>query len=306
MLSIAVQGKYGRSFMPMRLDYLFRAFLTTISPKLNAFIVYAVKKHRIIHWKNPQTFVEKLLKLRITDYNYNPLVKQCADKYAVRSYVEEHGYGFLLNDLLAVYDRPEDIVWDDLPDRFAMKLNFACTYNIICQDKSKLDREKTAEQLRVWMRQKPWLGYAELQYKDVTLKIIVEKFLEGKNGLFPEDYKLYCFHGEPKAILYMSGRYSDHMMVGFFDTDWNYLGSTQKAYEGFDRDNLPEKPASLRMMLEAAKALSKPFPFVRMDFYDLDGTAIFGEMTFSPAGSFDVSEIDVHGESMKDMLHLER
>ena len=289
----------------MRPDYAFRAFLTTISPKLNAYVVYAVKKHKLLHWRNPQTFVEKLLKLRITDYNHNPLVKQCADKYAVRSYVEEHGYGFLLNDLIAVYDKPEDIVWETLPERFAMKLNSAFGCNIICEDKDHLVKEKAVEQLNSWMKKKPWLGYAELQYKDVPLKIIVEKFLEGKNGHFPEDYKLYCFHGEPKAVLYMSGRYSDHMMAGFFDTDWNYLGPTQKAYEGFDKDNLPARPESLDMMIEAAGVLSKPFPFVRIDFYDLDGTAVFGEMTFSPAGGFDVSEIEVHGVNMKDMLHLE-
>ncbi len=291
----------------MRLDFIFRSLLTKISPKLNTFVVYAVKKHEIIHWKNPQTFVEKLLKLRITNYNYNPLVKQCADKYAVRSYVDNHGYGELLNDLLAVYDKPEDINWDALPDRFAMKLNSACGRNIICQNKALLDKSKAVAQLNEWIKQKPWLGYAELQYKDVPVKIIVERYLEGKDGSFPEDYKLYCFHGEPKAILYMSGRYSDHMQAGFFDMEWNYLGASnsKKAYEVFDKNKLPEKPESLPTMIEAARTLSSPFPFVRMDFYDLDGKAIFGEMTFSPAGGFDASEINVHGVSMKDMLHLD-
>lgn len=291
----------------MHLDYLFRACLTTISPKLNVFVVYAVKKHKMIHWKRPQTFIEKILKLRVTNYNYNPLVKQCADKYAVRSYVTENGYGFLLNDLLAAYDSPEDIDWDELPDRFALKLNFACGYNIICQNKSQLDKAKAISQLKYWMKQKPWLGYAELQYKDVPLKILVERYLEGKDGCFPEDYKLYCFHGEPQAILYMSGRYSDHMKAGFFDIDWEYIGAphTKKAYGTFDANNLPPRPDSLPMMLKAARSLSKPFPFVRIDFYDLDGTAVLGEMTFSPAGGFDASEIDVHGVSMADMLNLE-
>ena len=290
----------------MKLDSLFRATLTSISPKLNTFVVYAVKKHKLIHWKNPQTFVEKLLKLRITDYNHNPLVKQCADKYAVRSYVEEHGYGHLLNNLIAAYDQPEDIDWDILPDRFALKLNSSCGHNIICQDKAKLDKAKAVSRLKEWMRQKPWLGYAELQYKDVPLKILVEEYLEGKDGSFPEDYKIYCFHGEPKAILYISGRYSDHMKAGFFDTDWGYLGSVdKKKYSAFTADDMPPRPESLPVMLEAAKVLTAPFPFVRMDFYDLDGAAVFGEMTFSPAGGFDVSEIDVHGVSMKDMLHLE-
>ena len=37
-------------------------------------------------------------------------------------------------------------------------------------------------------------------------------------------------------------------------------------------------------MLKIAERLSKPFPFVRVDFYDLNGKPILGEMTFTPAG----------------------
>jgi hypothetical protein len=36
-------------------------------------------------------------------------------------------------------------------------------------------------------------------------------------------------------------------------------------------------------MLEAAAVLSKGFPQVRIDFYDLDGKLYFGEMTFTSA-----------------------
>ena len=210
----------------------FRSMLTMISPKLNATVVYAIKKHKLMYWKDPKTFVEKLVKLRIENYNYNPLVKKCSDKYAVREYLSGGGYSYLLNDLIAVYDRPEDIEWDALPSRFALKLNYACGYNIICEDKSELDKAQTVEKLNYWIKQKPWLGYAELQYKDVQVKILVEKFLEGKDGLFPEDYKVYCFNGTPKAILYMTGRYSDSMRVGFFDTDWKYIGQPHKHYLG--------------------------------------------------------------------------
>ena len=36
-------------------------------------------------------------------------------------------------------------------------------------------------------------------------------------------------------------------------------------------------------MLEAAATLSKGFPEVRIDFYDIDGRLYFGEMTFTSA-----------------------
>ncbi|MBR7010501.1 MAG: hypothetical protein IKI02_06300 [Oscillospiraceae bacterium] len=284
------------------LDNLFRSALTLISPKLNANVVYWFKKKKRMNWSDPRSFPELLVKLRIEEYNHSGLVKRCADKYAVREYVEEKGFGALLNPLLAVYDRPEQIDWQSLPDRFALKLNSGCGCNLICANKNNFDTEQAVRTMKGWLKKKPWLGYAELQYKDVAPKFLAERFLEGKNGLFPEDYKLYCFHGKPQAVLYMQQRNTDQMRVGFFDTEWKYLGKPEKQYLTFTRENMPPAPASLSTMLRAAEALSAPFPFVRMDFYDLDGIAVFGEMTFSPAAGFDVSEIPVHGKTMAELL----
>jgi hypothetical protein len=126
--------------MVIGFDTLFRSCLTAISPKLNIFVVYAMKKHKLLNWKKPTTLAEKLLILRLKDYNSNPLVKQCADKYAVRRYVEEAGYGYLLNELIAVYDTPDEIKWELLPKRFALKLNFASSYNVICHDIDQFDK----------------------------------------------------------------------------------------------------------------------------------------------------------------------
>lgn len=73
-------------------------------------------------------------------------------------------------------------------------------------DKSKLDITKTVRTLKVYGKRNPWIGYCELQYKDVTKKIIIEKYLGGKEESLPEDYKIYCFNGKAKAILYVSER----------------------------------------------------------------------------------------------------
>lgn len=253
-------------------------------------------------WKEPKDLVQKLLKLKITQYNKDELVKKCADKYAVREFIHECGLDYMLNDLLAAYDDPRDIEWEKLPEQFAIKLNYGCGYNIICRSKAELDSEAAEQKLIKWGKKNPWIDYAELQYKNVPQKILVEKYLEGKDGEAPEDYKVYCFHGQPMAILYISGRGSNQHNGGFFDLEWNYLGNTKKTYKGFDPDKLPEKPGSLNEMTAAAKVLSDGFPFVRVDFYDVDGKAVFGEMTFTPAGSFDVSEISINGKQMGDLL----
>lgn len=283
---------------------IFRSMLTLISPKLNISIVYLVKKRKVLNWKNPSTFAEKLLVLRANSYNYDPVVKQCANKYRVREFVSSRGLSSMLNELIAFYDKVDDINYDILPDRFVIKLNYSAGYNIICTNKNELNKEIVKNKINTWLKEKPWLWYAELQYKDVKPIILIEKYIEGKDGRFPDDYKFYCFHGEPKAILYMRGRNSDNFQVGFFDTNWNYLGKSNGPYKGFDNTDLPPRPRSLDQMVKAAITLSNKFPFVRVDMYDLDGKALFGEMTFSPSGGFDLSEIEINGKGMGEYINI--
>ena len=45
-------------------------------------------------------------------------------------------------------------------------------------------------------------------------------------------------------------------------------------------------------MYEYAEKLSKPFKFVRVDFYDYQNKIIFGELTFTPAGCVDNNYIE--------------
>ena len=290
----------------------FRCFLTVISPALNAKVLHRVKTGRWLDFNNPKTLADKLVTLKIKQYNKDPKVKICADKYQVRSYVEEKGLDSILNGLLAVYDSVDDIDWDSLPQQFALKWNFGCGHNIICSDKSKLDIPTAIKKLKKWEKsyKDNYLSYAELQYKDVPRKIIVEEFLKPSSGDLPPDYKFYCFDGEPLAILYIEERTKKHHPAGFFDLNWNYLGTPKKENINIGTgtlvkfETLPAKPKSLDVMIDASKKLSKGFPFVRCDFYDVDGKAFFGEMTFTPAGGHDVSEIDIDGVDMAEYLHL--
>lgn len=44
-----------------------------------------------------------------------------------------------------------------------------------------------------------------------------------------------------------------------------------------------DRPETLEKMYKLSRKLAKGFPFVRVDFYDIEGKLIFGEMTFYPA-----------------------
>lgn len=232
--------------------------------------------------ENPKTFNEKLMWLKLNKYADDPLVSQCSDKYAAREYVEKCGLGHTLNELLGAWDRAEDIDWSVLPQRFAIKCNHGCGYNLICQDKSKFDTKKATEQLNAWMKDDFWKEYAEVHYRTIPKKIICEKYLEGKGNALPVDFKIYCFNGEPEYIGNFIERdlVTDEILRGYFDLDWN----PSPVFKGEMQPELFERPKTLETMLEYARILAKPFPFVRVDFYEVDGKIYFGELTFTPTG----------------------
>ena len=165
----------------------FYAALSYVSPRWNTKLLFLRKFGRLPDLKHPQTLNEKLLKQKLERFGTDPVVRQCADKYRVRDYVDGCGCGGTLNRLLAVYDRPEDIDWDALPERFAVKWNFGCGYNLICTDKQALDTHAAVQQLRAWGREPFWAYYSELQYRHVDKKLLIEEYIGTPDGTLPEE-----------------------------------------------------------------------------------------------------------------------
>ena len=61
-------------------------------------------------------------------------------------------------------------------------------------------------------------------------------------------------------------------------------------------------------MVELAKVLSKPFPFVRVDFYVEHDRPIFGELTFTPTACMEndyVEEMDLKLASLIDLTNID-
>ena len=294
-------GSFLRSLYGRMQSNMFKT-ATRISPALNTKMRYRAVFKRRLNLKNPQTFNEKLLWLKLYRYRRDPLVIQCSDKYRVRDYITKCGYEDTLNDLIGVWDNAADIPWDELPDRFALKWNFGAGMNIICKDKSALNRDDVVRQMDVWKRNKCWLGHSEMHYKYIPKKIICETYLEFDGEESVPDYKVYCFHGEPKAIFVMRGRGGEAMQTEFFDTEWNRLENSKKFAQ---TDTVTEKPACLSRLLDISRTLAKPFPFVRCDFYVIGQRIYFGELTFTPAGGMYTSQTTIDGKGMEEYLHLD-
>lgn len=276
--------------------------LSPVAPELVSKIRYKNVFGKNPDLKTPKTFNEKLMWLKLNEYADDPLVSQCSDKYAVREYVTKCGLEHTLNELLGAWDHAEEIPWDQLPERFALKCNHGCGYNLICQDKSKLDVKNAVKQLNAWMKDDFWKEYAEVHYRTIPKKIICEKYLEGKGNALPVDYKIYCFHGEPVYIGNFIERdiVTDEILRGYFDLDWN----PSPVFKGEMQPELFERPKTLETMLDYARILAKPFPFVRVDFYEVDGKIYFGELTFTPTGCLATYYTEKAQMKLGEMLHV--
>ena len=268
-------------------------FSANISPEFSAKAHYYIKFKKKLNLRNPTNFNEKIQWLKFNEYK-GDIYTLCADKYKVREYIISKGCGEILNELYGVYDNPQAIDYDALPEKFALKCNHGAGYNIICDDKSALNIEKTNKQLNDWLKQDFSSHFVEPQYKKIERKILCEKFIENEYGGFPDDYKFYCFNGKPYAVMVCIGREKGKPKFYYFDMNWNPL-PFEDTIELINDNQLPEMPDGFHKMKEYAFKLATDFKFVRADFYLLNGQVVFGELTFTPSAGLDVTlqEADV-------------
>lgn len=242
---------------------------------------------------NPKSFNEKIMWSKL--YYQNPLITQCCDKFAVKDYVTDTIGEEYIVKTIGQWDKPEDIDFDKLPNQFALKVNWSSGYNIIVKDKSKLDIPDTLRKLNLWTKpdRNAYYQFFNWGFKHVKPVIYAEEYLEQVDGQV-YDYKFFMFGGEMKMMFIATDRTGVNQLThDFFDRDFNLLPFT---YGGIRHaDPLPPKPRHYEEMIALAEKLAKPFPFVRVDFYEMGDRIALGEMTFYPGGGilpFDPIEWD--------------
>lgn len=249
--------------------------------------------------ESPRRFSEKLQWIKLNERN--PLMTVCADKFAVRQWLADRGYGELLNDLIGVYDRVEDIDLASLPRQFVLKAAHSSGWNIICREKSRLPWFQARLLLKAWLRQNIFWNGREWPYKGMPHRIVCEAYLEDTSGSL-RDYKFYCFNGEPRFAQANSGRGAREHIQNFYDLGWKPLPFGKDIAPTTDRQ-VPA-PENLQRLISIARDLAAPFSYVRVDFYEVEGRPIFGEMTFFPASGLPDFIPDEYDMVCGDMLSL--
>ena len=250
--------------------------LAPLNDKQFSILQYLRSQRRFPNLGNPTTLNEQIQWLKV--YYRNPLLKVCADKYTVRDYVCRQGGDDCLVPLHCVYSSAEEIDFASLPEQFVLKVSHGSGWNIICRDKKTLDAAAARKKLARWMASNFYKVGREWAYERLIPRIVCEEFLCTPDGEPPWDYKFFCFHGEPRYVQVDYGRFTGHTRA-LYDTEWKRI-PCQLEYALEPNDS--PKPKTLETMLDLARKVSAPFPFARVDLYELADHVFFGELTFYP------------------------
>lgn len=237
---------------------------------------------RVPRLVRPRTFTEHLLVKLLVDRD--PKLTLFADKFTVRAYVSKKlGGEQNLTTLYAAVDRPEDIRGLTLPNRFIMKPNHLCRAVKVVRDLAAVERTELETLAASWFRRNYFHERGEWAYRDIRPRVLFEELL-GFEGDPPNDYRIYCFSGEPRLLSLTRDHLGPDPTGTLYDVEFRMLpvrhvGSRNRpvAVQG-------EPPPNYRDMLEIAHTLSAGTDFLRVDLYNLAGRIVFGELTNYPAG----------------------
>ena len=262
-------------------------------------IYYFAHFKKFCDLKNPSTYNEKLNWLKLHDHN--PVYPTLVDKYEAKEYVARIIGNEYIIPTLGVWDTFDDIDFEKLPNQFVLKCTHDSEGLVIVKDKKKLDKNAAKEKIEAALKQNFYYIGREWPYKNVKPRIIAEQYMEDHVDGELRDYKFFCFDGEPKAMYIASDRASDHVKFDYYDLKFNHLDIKQKyphAQEAL------RKPVTFEKMIDFSKILSKGFPHVRVDFYEVDGHLYFGELTFYHFSGFMPFEPDRWDKVFGDWLKL--
>lgn len=264
--------------------------------------LWKYKMNKPLNLEDPKTFCEKMQWLKIHDHN--PRYTKLADKYEVKKIVADAIGQEHVVPCLGVWEKFDDIDFDKLPDQFILKTTHDSGGFMICKDKKTFDKAAAKKKFDKALKRNFYWSGREWQYKNVPPRIIADKYIESLGRPESLEYKLTCIDGKVafttvcKGIAHtdLSLRSNDH-----FDRE----GNKMPWYAYYEPSKEPVSlPPQSEEMIKYAEILSEGIPYVRADFYIVDGTVYFGELTFYTWDGFLVFEPDEWDRKLGDMITL--
>jgi TupA-like ATPgrasp len=262
---------------------VYRAGLSKLPDKLAIQIQHLRSHHRWPNLRNPQTFNEKVHHRML--YDRDPRLPRLADKVLVKDYVAQTIGREWINPTIWSGRRLPPRSARDWPIPYVLKANHGCEWNYFVRTRSDENWEYIEALAKKWLASNYGYKHREWLYSQIQPQLLVEPYLGSSNGVLPVDYKFFVFHGKAQYVQVSVERATNHKM-GFYDRNWTKQPFSYSNYP-FD-PNYVSPPRSLDKMLWGAERLCADFSFARVDFYEIDGQPIFGEMTFCSGAGLNV------------------
>lgn len=243
--------------------------------KLIFFITYG----RWPNFDKPKTFNEYICARKVRRDEYD--LWHYTDKYQVREYVAETVGPQHLNKCYGVYNSYDDIDFNALPERFALRCTHGSGMNLIVTNKAEINHKKARKSFKKWLKQNFYYLGREKNYFHIPPRITCDKFLECESQEGLPEAKVFCFNGKAKFVSYnlcINGK----TFTNVYDPQWNYL-DIRRGYAHYENRSVPENAVEI---IAVAEKLAAIFDFVRVDLYNVDNHIIFSELTFHSGGGF--------------------
>lgn len=266
-------------------------------------LMYWANIGKRLNLDNPKTFNEKIQWMKL--HNTNPLYSILVDKYEVKKFVANKIGEEYIIPTLGIWDKFDDINFDELPNQFVLK----CTHDsgglVICKDKNQLDIKKAKHKINKCLKRNYYYVGREYPYKNVKPRIIAEKYMENSIDGELKDYKFFTFDGVAEVMFIASDRENSSIETkfDFYDMEFAHLDFTNGHPNAI---SMPHKPEKFDEMRKIAEILSEGIPHVRVDFYEVNGKVYFGEMTFSHWSGFQPFDPDIWDEKFGYLIKLPR
>lgn len=244
------------------------------------------QQNKRIDYAHPSTFNDKLWLLKLS--NRDPLLTRCSDKHLVREYVKSCGFEDILKTEYAFFQSAKEIDFELLPSPCYLKCNHASGMNFVYRKEEQVNIQHIQWKFDFLLRQNPYFLSREWNYKNIKPGIVCEEVISMPDGSEIPELQFFCFHGIPRFLMYNIGladKKGEHKKALRWVFDMNFTLIHLKTSQDTN-DNPPTKPENFDYMVQVASELSKPFPHVRVDLFNINGKVYFNELTFYSGGGF--------------------
>ncbi|MCL2017229.1 MAG: hypothetical protein FWG80_00430 [Alphaproteobacteria bacterium] len=277
-----------------KLDYLTRCFgihgLDRFTYETDIFI----NKNGGEYFPNyirPQSLMEYILHIIVNYYERSPIKWILRHKFLAKQFVQDIVGDEHIVKLYGVYDWPEQIDFDKLPNSFVLKatVGWQSKQVIIIKDKSKMDKKETLAKLNEFIRD-PATGILDFTKN----RIIAEEYLENPDGTPVEDLKFMCSMGNVFLVAVHQQIpdvpvMSKNKTISYYSVpDYKYIPVKHGLYNNKQAfhpsyPNIPQ-PKNFDKVIALAKKITANLPFVRLDLYSVGDRILVGELTWGASG----------------------